>query len=81
MATTEVKLPKMGESIKEATVLKWLKQVGDSVEKDEPILEVATDKVDSEIAAPESGILTELLFGENDVVAVGTVIAKMDSAA
>jgi 2-oxoglutarate dehydrogenase E2 component (dihydrolipoamide succinyltransferase) len=81
MATTEVKLPKMGESIKEATVLKWLKQVGDSVEKDEPILEVATDKVDSEVAAPESGILTELLFGENDVVAVGTVIAKMDSAA
>ncbi|MFT5668553.1 MAG: 2-oxoglutarate dehydrogenase E2 component (dihydrolipoamide succinyltransferase) [Vicingaceae bacterium] len=81
MATTEVKLPKMGESIKEATVLKWLRQVGDSVEKDEPILEVATDKVDSEVAAPESGILTELLFGENDVVAVGTVIAKMDSAA
>lgn len=71
----------MGESIKEATVLNWLKQVGDAVEKDEPILEVATDKVDSEVAAPESGVITELLFGENDVVAVGTVIAKMDSAA
>tara|TARA_R110000868_G_scaffold50391_1_gene161081 strand:+ start:1115 stop:2377 length:1263 start_codon:yes stop_codon:yes gene_type:complete len=80
MAVIEVKLPKMGESIKEATVLNWLKQVGDSVEKDEPILEVATDKVDSEVAAPQSGVITELLFGENDVVPVGTVIAKMDTA-
>tara|TARA_B110000503_G_C7165259_1_gene421569 strand:+ start:646 stop:1908 length:1263 start_codon:yes stop_codon:yes gene_type:complete len=80
MAVIEVKLPKMGESIKEATVLNWLKQVGDTVERDEPILEVATDKVDSEVAAPESGVITELLFGENDVVPVGTVIAKMDTA-
>lgn len=81
MVIVEVKLPKMGESISEATVLNWLKQVGDSVEKDEPILEVATDKVDSEVAAPESGVLTELLFTENDVVKVGAVIAKMDSEA
>ncbi|MFT6166415.1 MAG: 2-oxoglutarate dehydrogenase E2 component (dihydrolipoamide succinyltransferase) [Vicingaceae bacterium] len=80
MAVIEVKLPKMGESIKEATVLNWLKQVGDTVEKDEPILEVATDKVDSEVAAPESGVITELFFGENDVVPVGTVIAKIDTA-
>lgn len=79
MATVEVKLPKMGESISEATVLNWLKQVGDTVEKDEPILEVATDKVDSEVASPESGVITELLFSENDVVKVGTVIAKIDS--
>jgi len=79
MASIEIKLPKMGESIKEATVLNWLKQVGDAVEKDDPILEVATDKVDSEVAAPESGVITEILFSENDVVPVGTVIAKMDT--
>ena len=81
MAIIEIKLPKMGESIKEATVLNWLKQVGESVEKDEPILEVATDKVDSEVAAPESGVITEILFGENDVVAVGTVISKLEVGA
>ena len=80
MAILEIKLPKMGESIKEATVLNWLKQVGDAVEKDDPILEVATDKVDSEVAALESGVITELLFAENDVVPVGTVIAKMDTS-
>lgn len=80
MATLEIKLPKMGESIKEATALKWLKQVGDVVEKDDPILEVATDKVDSELAAPEGGVITEILFAENDVIPVGTVIAKMDTS-
>ena len=80
MAILEIKLPKMGESIKEATVLNWLKQVGDAVEKDDPILEVATDKVDSEVAALESGVITELLFAENDIVPVGTVIAKMDTS-
>jgi 2-oxoglutarate dehydrogenase E2 component (dihydrolipoamide succinyltransferase) len=77
MSAIEIKLPKLGESISEATILKWLKQPGDQVEKDEPILEVATDKVDSEVAAPESGVLEELLFEENDVVPVGTVLAKL----
>lgn len=77
MSAIEIKLPKLGESISEATILKWLKQPGDQVEKDEPILEVATDKVDSEVAAPENGVLEELLFEENDVVPVGTVIAKL----
>lgn len=79
MATIEIKLPKMGESIKEATILNWLKKEGEQVEKDEPILEVATDKVDSEIAAPESGVIANLLFKENEVVKVGEVIAQLDS--
>ena len=81
MSSIEVKLPKMGESISEATILNWLKQVGDQVEKDEPILEVATDKVDSEVAAPSAGVVSELLFEVNEVVKVGTVIAKIDSDA
>ena len=83
MASTEIKLPKMGESISEATVLNWLKQVGDSVEKDEAILEVATDKVDSEIAATASGVISELKYEVNDVVKIGAVIAviEMDGSA
>ena len=79
MASIEVKLPKLGESIKEATLLNWLKKCGERVEKDEVILEVATDKVDSEIAAPESGVLTELKYQENEVVAIGEVIALIDT--
>ncbi len=75
MANIEVKLPKMGESIAEATVLNWLKQEGDVVEKDESILEVATDKVDSEIPAPESGILQKHLVELNQVVKIGATIA------
>lgn len=81
MASIEIKLPKLGESISEATILKWLKQPGDQVEKDEAILEVATDKVDSEVAAPESGVLEELLFEENEVVPVGTVVATLNAEA
>ncbi len=79
MSAIEVKLPKLGESISEATIIRWLKEKGEMVEKNEPILEVATDKVDSEVAAPESGILEEILFGENDVVKVGEVIAKLST--
>ncbi|MEX2380648.1 MAG: dihydrolipoamide acetyltransferase family protein [Vicingaceae bacterium] len=79
MATIEVKLPKMGESIKEATLLNWLKKEGERVEKDDSILEVATDKVDSEVAAPESGVLSKLLFQENDVVQVGQIIAEIET--
>ncbi len=79
MASTEIKLPKMGESISEATVLNWLKQVGDIVEKDEAILEVATDKVDSEIAATASGVISELKYEENDVVKIGAVIALIET--
>jgi 2-oxoglutarate dehydrogenase E2 component (dihydrolipoamide succinyltransferase) len=71
----EFKLPKMGESISEATILNWLKSVGDYVEAEEIILEVATDKVDSEVASPVSGVLTEIRFQKNDVVEVGSILA------
>ncbi len=77
MATVDLIMPKMGESIMEATILKWLKEVGDTVELDEPILEIATDKVDSEIPSPVEGTITEILFQENDIVEIGIVIAKL----
>jgi 2-oxoglutarate dehydrogenase E2 component (dihydrolipoamide succinyltransferase) len=72
-------MPKMGESITEGTIIKWLKQVGDTVEKDEIILEISTDKVDSEIPTPVSGKIVELLANENDTVEVGNVIAKIET--
>ncbi len=75
MAKFEIVMPKLGESIIEATITKWLKKEGDSVKEDESVLEIATDKVDSEIPSPVEGILVERLFNEGDVVAVGTVIA------
>ena len=75
MAQVELIMPKMGESIMEATILRWVKNVGDSVEVDEPLLEIATDKVDTEVPSPVSGVLSEVLFKENDVVPVGKVIA------
>lgn len=74
-------MPQMGESITEATIARWLKKPGDSVEKDEIILEISTDKVDSEIPAPETGILTEVLFNEGDVVPVKQKIAVIDTEA
>jgi 2-oxoglutarate dehydrogenase E2 component (dihydrolipoamide succinyltransferase) len=77
----EMLMPQMGESIAEATISKWRKKVGDSVAKDEVILEISTDKVDSEIPAPAAGIITELLFNEGDVVPVKTKIAMIDTAA
>ncbi len=75
MAETEVLLPKMGESVAEATITKWLKSVGDNIEEDEPIVEIATDKVDSEVPSPSSGILKKILYNEGDVVQVGDVFA------
>ncbi|MCX6162549.1 MAG: E3 binding domain-containing protein, partial [Ignavibacteriae bacterium] len=75
----DIVMPKMGESIMEGTILKWLKNPGEKVERDEPILEISTDKVDTEVPSPESGIITELLFKENDIVEVGKVLAKMDT--
>jgi 2-oxoglutarate dehydrogenase E2 component (dihydrolipoamide succinyltransferase) len=75
MAKVELLMPKMGESIIEATILKWVKKVGDKVEMDETILEIATDKVDSEIPSPISGTIAEILFPEDSVVEVGKVIA------
>src|SRR5689334_125956 len=70
-------MPKMGESVAEATILKWLKKEGDRIDADEPVLEIATDKVDSEIPAPTAGILTKRLFEEGAVVKVGEVIAQI----
>lgn len=75
MAKVELVMPKMGESIIEATILKWVKQVGDKVAVDDTILEVATDKVDSEIPSTVEGIITEIFFPEESVVEVGKVIA------
>jgi 2-oxoglutarate dehydrogenase E2 component (dihydrolipoamide succinyltransferase) len=75
MAQVELIMPKMGESIMEATILRWVKQVGEEVEEDETILEIATDKVDSEVPSPVSGTIAEILFQEEDTVEVGKVIA------
>ncbi len=75
MARVEMTMPKMGESIMEGTVLKWLKQVGDAIEQDESVLEVATDKVDTEVPALYAGMLAEILVQEGEVVAVGAPIA------
>lgn len=71
-------MPKMGESISEATIISWLKNVGDFVEAEETILEVATDKVDSDVPAPVSGTITEIRFQKDDVVEVGTVLALIE---
>lgn len=79
MGKIEVLLPKMGESVAEATIIKWLKNEGDSIEADEPIIEIATDKVDSEVPSPGAGILTQRLFKEGDVVQVGQIIAVISS--
>lgn len=75
MAKVELIMPKMGESIMEATIIKWHKQVGDTVEQDETILDIATDKVDSEIPSPVGGKIIAIFFKEDEVVAVDTVIA------
>lgn len=80
MAIVDLVMPKMGESIMEATVLKWHKKPGDKVSQDETVLEIATDKVDSEVPSTAAGTVTEVLFKENDVVPIGTVIARIDTA-
>ncbi|MCB0794897.1 MAG: 2-oxo acid dehydrogenase subunit E2 [Flavobacteriales bacterium] len=81
MADLEILLPKMGESVAEATIIKWLKNEGDAVEADEPIVEIATDKVDSEVPAPQDGILTRKLVGEGEVVKVGQAVALIGTEA
>jgi 2-oxoglutarate dehydrogenase E2 component (dihydrolipoamide succinyltransferase) len=78
MAKFEILMPKMGESVIEATITRWLKQEGDHITEDDPICEIATDKVDSEIPSPVEGVLKKVLFKENDVVAVGEVIAIIE---
>jgi 2-oxoglutarate dehydrogenase E2 component (dihydrolipoamide succinyltransferase) len=81
MAIAELVMPKLGESIMEATVLKWHKQVGDPVKQDETVLDIATDKVDSEVPSTAQGVITEILFNVNDVVPIGTVIARIRTGA
>lgn len=79
MAEYKLVMPKMGESVIEATILSWKKNVGDAIAENEIILEVATDKVDSEVPCPVSGVLKEILFKENDVVAIGKVMAIIET--
>ena len=80
MAKFELKLPKMGESVAEATLTNWLKEVGDTIEADEAVLEIATDKVDSEVPSEVDGVLVEKLFNVDDVVQVGQTIAIIETA-
>ena len=79
MAIVDLIMPKLGESIIEATILKWSKNIGDAVKQDETVLEIATDKVDSEVPSTHAGTLVEILFNLNDVVHIGTVIARIDT--
>ena len=79
-AGVEVRMPALGESVAEGTVTTWLKQVGEAVEADEPLLEVSTDKVDTEVPAPASGVLLSIAVGEDETVAVGTVLALIGDA-
>lgn len=81
MAIVELVMPKMGESIMEATILRWHKKPGDQVKSEETLLEIATDKVDSEVPSIADGEITELLYAENDVVPVGAVIARINTSA
>jgi 2-oxoglutarate dehydrogenase E2 component (dihydrolipoamide succinyltransferase) len=81
MAKVDVEMPKMGESITEGTVIVWHKQPGDEVEQDETLLEIGTDKVDTEVPSPEAGVLSEILVEEGDTVEVGTIIARLETEA
>jgi 2-oxoglutarate dehydrogenase E2 component (dihydrolipoamide succinyltransferase) len=80
MSMVDLIMPKLGESIMEATILKWHKKPGDKVSMDETVLDIATDKVDSEVPSTAEGTISEILYKENDVVAVGAVIARIDAA-
>src|SRR5215218_4976848 len=77
---TEVVMPQMGESIAEGTITRWLKKVGEQVERDEPLFEISTDKVDAEIPSPAAGTLTQVLFKEGDTVEVNKVVAYIGEA-
>lgn len=81
MSQVEMKMPKMGESVAEATIIKWLKKEGDQVAADESVLEIATDKVDSEVPSSVAGTISKILFKEGDVVQVGSVIAMIETSA
>src|SRR5437763_13270544 len=76
--TVQITLPQMGESVTEGTILEWLKQVGDTVEADEGIVEVSTDKVDAEVPSPASGVLTKILVGPDETVPTGAVLGEIE---
>src|SRR5688500_11942764 len=77
---TPVVMPQMGESIAEGTIVRWLKKVGDTVDRDEPLFEISTDKVDAEIPSPAAGVLTEISANEGETVAVNSVVASIAAA-
>src|SRR5713101_2895702 len=77
---TDVVMPQMGESIAEGTIVRWIKKVGDSVERDEPLFEISTDKVDAEIPSPAAGVVTEIRANEGQTVEVNTVVAVIGEA-
>src|SRR2546428_3691424 len=81
MATVDVIMPQMGESITEGTLVKWLKQAGDAVKRDEPLFEISTEKVDVEIPAPASGVLAQVKVKEGETVPVNTVVATIEKEA
>src|ERR1700753_2410054 len=76
---TEVVIPQMGESITEGTLTKWLKQVGDTVQRDEPLFEISTDKVDAEIPSPAAGVLKEIKVTEGSTVGINSVVAILEA--
>src|SRR5215813_6802245 len=77
---TPVVMPQMGESIAEGTIVRWIKQVGDNVDRDEPLFEISTDKVDAEIPSPAAGVLTEIKVREGETVPVNSVVATIAQA-
>src|SRR5580693_6656061 len=77
----DVVMPQMGESIVEGTLTKWLKKTGDTVGRDEPLFEISTDKVDTEIPSPEAGVLAEILIQEGQTVGINTVVARINNGA
>src|SRR5512145_910800 len=79
MARVDVLMPQMGESIAEGTLSRWLKKVGDTVKRDEPLFEISTDKVDTEIPASSAGVLAEILVQEGQTVPVSTVVARLET--
>src|SRR5512144_2979811 len=78
---TNVLMPQMGESIAEGTIVRWIKRVGEKVDRDEPLFEISTDKVDAEIPSPAAGVLTEIRSKEGETVPVNEVVAVIDEAA
>ena len=78
--STDVLMPQMGESVAEGTLVRWIKKVGDTVDKDEPLFEISTDKVDTEVPSPGEGVVSQILVGEGQTVDVGTVLATIAPA-